>query len=199
MVEVVPEADLSEKNTAVVEENVLRQKLIETVQENDDLKNQISELKQELSSRDVKILELQNQSQTSQKREQIGLLFQSLEESQGVSQSDRTLIFQQTQEISKLKSKCEVLVAQLESNQGTISDLKIENTKAIDSKQKWIDKLDDEIEKNAKRVQELNQTIQILKDTNFKQEFQLKNDKGGQVDISHESDQMKEAVMEMQK
>ena len=59
--------------------------------------------------------------------------------------------------------------------------------------------MDDEIEKNAKKVQELNQTIQILKDTNFKQEFQLKNDKGGQVDISHESDQMKEAVMEMQK
>ena len=194
----MPETVVSEKNI-VVEENVLRQKLIETVQENDDQKNQISKLKQELSSRDVKILELQNQSQTSQKREQISLLFQSLEESQGVSQSDRTLIFQQTQEISKLKSKCEVLVAQLESNQGTISDLKIETKKAIDSKQKWIDKLDDEIEKNAKKVQELNQTIQILKDTNFKQEFQLKNDKGGQVDISHESDQMKEAVMEMQK
>ena len=132
---------MGEENT-VVEENVMRQKLIETIQENDDLKNQISELKQELSTKDTKILELQNQSQTSQKREQIGLLFQSLEESQGVSQSDRTLIFQQTQEISKLKSKCEVLAAQLESNQETISDLKIENKKAIDSKQKWIDKLD---------------------------------------------------------
>jgi len=34
--------------------------------------------------------------------------------------------------------------------------LKAENKKAIESKQKWIDKLDDEIEKNAKKVQELN-------------------------------------------
>ena len=45
MVEIVPENTVLMEESSVVEENVLRQKLIETVQENDDLKNQISELK----------------------------------------------------------------------------------------------------------------------------------------------------------
>lgn len=63
--------------------------------------------------------------------------------------------------------------AQLETQENTIRSQKEEIKQLFELKEKWIKRLDEEIERNSETVCGLNAQIQDLKDANFKQELQL--------------------------
>ena len=73
----------------------------------------------------------------------------------------------------------------MDINKEQIQSLQEDNEALQAKNKKWISKLDDEIERNAKVVGELTQKIKVLQDDKYKLEFQLKqvNSKSSEEDL----------------
>lgn len=77
--------------------------------------------------------------------------------------SSRVKLLAARQEISKLNCEIEVLQAQQAQHTETINTLKSENQKLFDLKEKWVLRLNDEMDKHASKQSELKTEIERLR------------------------------------